>query len=257
MTAKIQKIHFEASDALKAKDAYIKFVDIYGDSTPEEADVIVVFGGDGFMLHNLYKSIDHGKPVYGMNCGSVGFLMNEYCEYNLLDRLASSVEHIFHPLRMVVFEKDSVNAEIFAINEVSLLRQSFQAAKLKVIIDNQVRLHELVCDGLIVSTPVGSTAYNLSAYGPILPLDSPLLALTPVSPFSPRRWRGALLPNNVIVEVHVLDAKSRPVSATADHTRFEYISRIQVSQFTDATIRILSDPNRSWSDRIMAEQFPV
>ncbi|MBY7649131.1 MAG: NAD kinase [Candidatus Liberibacter europaeus] len=258
MNRNIQKIHFIASDTVKAQGAYHRFVDIYGNSSSEEADVIVVFGGDGFMLQNLYKSIEHGKPVYGMNCGSVGFLMNEYYEDGLLERLSMALEHVFHPLRMVVFKNnDDISEEMFAVNEVSILRQSFRAAKLKVIIDNQVRLHELVCDGLIIATPVGSTAYNFSAHGPILPLDSPLLALTPVSPFSPRRWRGALLPNNVVVEVQVLESEDRPVSATADHTRIEYISCIQISQFTDASIHILSDPNRSWSDRIMAEQFPV
>ncbi|MBL0848683.1 MAG: NAD kinase [Candidatus Liberibacter ctenarytainae] len=259
MSRDIQKIHFSASSAVRAQEAYNQFVDIHGNSSPEEADVIVVLGGDGFMLRSLHGSTRHGKPLYGVNCGSVGFLMNEYRIEGLKERLSIAEEHIFHPLKLDIFESDTVMVSNFiAVNDVSILRMTPQAAKLKVMIDNQVRLHELVCDGLIVATPVGSSAYNFSAHGPILPLDSPLLALTPVSPARPRRWRGALLPNNVLVEVQILEHEDRPVIVAADFLKIESktMSRIQISQLSSVTMRILSDTNRSWSDRILAEQFP-
>ncbi|AKK20047.1 NAD kinase [Candidatus Liberibacter africanus] len=263
MDRNIQKIHFVASKAEKAQEAYDKFVNIYGNSTYEEADVIVILGGDGFMLQNLHQSQKCGKPLYGMNCGSSGFLMNEYRIDNLIERLSSSIEYIFHPLNITIFDQNnSICAQnILAINEVSIIRkpnhnQLVQAAKLKVIVDNQVRLPEIICDGLIIATPIGSTAYNFSALGPILPLGSPHLVLTPVSPCKPRRWHGAILPNDVMIEIQVLEQEQRPVIATADRLAIEPVSRIQVIQSFDVTMRVLSDPNKSYSDRILAAQFP-
>nr|WP_310649474.1 NAD kinase [Candidatus Liberibacter sp.] len=253
----MQRVHFRASTAAKAQEAYHNLIHIYEDTSPEEADAIVVLGGDGSMLQTLHDSMNFGKPVYGMNYGSVGFLMNDYREENLLERISRSIEYTFHPLKMTIFKEDGQFSEILAINEVSILRQSFRAAKLKVMIDDKIRLDELICDGLLVSTPVGSTAYNLSAHGPILPLEAPLLALTPVSPFRPRRWRGALLPNHVRVDIQVLEPHDRPVNAIADHTGVRLALRIQIAQFAGVTMRILSDADRSWSDRILTEQFSV
>ncbi|MEG8098902.1 NAD kinase [Candidatus Liberibacter brunswickensis] len=257
----IQKIHFKVSKSKKAQESYEKFVNIYGNSTYEEADVIVVLGGDGFMLQNFSNL--KKKPMYGMNCGSVGFLMNEYRVENLKERLSVAVEYIFHPLKLTVFDyNNSICAEnILAINEVSIIRktvhkQFVQAAKLKVKIDNQLRLPELVCDGLIVSTPIGSTAYNFSARGPILPMGSPHLALTPVSPFKPRHWHGAILRNDVMIEVQVLEHEQRPVIVTADRLAIESVFRINVIQSFDVSMHILFDPDRSYSDRILAAQFP-
>jgi NAD+ kinase len=199
--------------------------------------------------------MNSGKLVYGMNCGSVGFLMNDYKTTDLHDRICTAVENAFHPLKMTTSNADGSNSSALAINEVYLFRQSYQAAKLRVEIDGHVRLEELICDGLMVATPAGSTAYNLSAHGPILPLDAPLLAMTPVSAFRPRRWRGALLPNRVTVDIHILEAEKRPVNAVADNTEIKSILHVRIAQSEDMTARILSDPDRSWSDRILAEQF--
>ncbi|MEK1899679.1 MAG: NAD kinase, partial [Rhizobium sp.] len=208
-----------------------------------------------FMLQTLHSTMNSGKLVYGMNCGSVGFLMNDYKTTDLHDRICTAVENAFHPLKMTTSNADGSNSSALAINEVYLFRQSYQAAKLRVEIDGHVRLEELICDGLMVATPAGSTAYNLSAHGPILPLDAPLLAMTPVSAFRPRRWRGALLPNRVTVDIHILEAEKRPVNAVADNTEIKSILHVRIAQSEDMTARILSDPDRSWSDRILAEQF--
>jgi len=199
--------------------------------------------------------MNSGKLVYGMNRGSIGFLMNEYRTEKLQDRICAAVENAFHPLQMTTANSDGSNSTALAINEVSLFRQSYQAAKLRVEVDGVVRLDELICDGLMVATPAGSTAYNLSAHGPILPLDAPLLAMTPVSAFRPRRWRGALLPNKVTVDIHILEAEKRPVNAVADNTEVKSVLHIRIAQSEHTTARILSDPDRSWSDRILAEQF--
>jgi NAD+ kinase len=190
-----------------------------------------------------------------MNRGSVGFLMNDYRTENLPERIAAAVENEFHPLKMTTTNADGSTSVALAINEVYLFRQSYQAAKLKVTIDGHVRLEELICDGLMIATPAGSTAYNLSAHGPILPLDAPLLAMTPVSAFRPRRWRGALLPNRVCVDIDILEADKRPVNAVADNAEVKSVLHIRVAQSASITARILSDPDHSWSDRILAEQF--
>ncbi|WP_454287358.1 NAD kinase [Rhizobium arsenicireducens] len=255
MTRSFQSLSFIASISEEAQASRDELSARYGNVDPAEADVIVALGGDGFMLQTLHDTMNSGKLVYGMNRGSVGFLMNDYSTESLRERIAAAVENEFHPLKMTTTNADGSNSVALAINEVSLLRQSYQAAKLRVLIDGKVRLDELICDGLMVATPVGSTAYNLSAHGPILPLEAPLLALTPVSAFRPRRWRGALLPNRVSVEIIVLEPEKRPVNAVADHTEVKSVIRVHIAQSEDTTARILSDPDRSWSDRILAEQF--
>jgi len=255
MTRDTTSLCFISSDADSAQEAAKRLAALYGQSAPEEADVIVALGGDGFMLQTLHDAMHSDKLIYGMNRGSVGFLLNEYREEGLRERIAAAVEHLIRPLEMTVRVHDGEKVRAYAINEVSLLRQSYQAAKLKVLVDGRVRLPELICDGLMVATPAGSTAYNLSAHGPILPLEASLLALTPVSPFRPRRWRGALLPNRVTVDIVVLEAEKRPVNAVADHTEVKSVSHVRVRETDEIRARILSDPDHSWDDRILAEQF--
>ncbi|TCR04673.1 NAD kinase [Neorhizobium sp. JUb45] len=250
-----KSLAFLASIAPEAQAALEELTRLYGQTPADEADVIVALGGDGFMLQTLHDSINSGKRVYGMNCGSVGFLMNDYRSDNLHERVSASVENAIHPLRMTTTNTDGTSSVALAINEVYLFRQSYQAAKLRVEIDGKTRLEELICDGLMVATPAGSTAYNLSAHGPILPLEAPLLAMTPVSAFRPRRWRGALLPNRVCVDIHILEAEKRPVNAVADNTEVKSVLHIRVAQLKDMKAHILSDPDHSWSDRILAEQF--
>lgn len=255
MPQPFQTISFVASAVPEAQEAREELVRLYGDASFYEADVIVVLGGDGFMLQTLHATMNSGQSVYGMNRGSVGFLMNEYRTSDLIERIAASVENKFHPLRMITEDSEGILRSALAINEVSLFRQSYQAAKLRVEVDGTVRLEELICDGLMVATPVGSTAYNLSAHGPILPLESRLLAMTPVSAFRPRRWRGALLPETAVVDIQILEPGKRPVNAVADHTEVKSVLKVRIEQSRETTARILSDPNRSWSDRILAEQF--
>ena len=190
----------------------------------------MALGGDGLMLQTLHTFMNTGKPIYGMNCGSVGFLMNEFREDDLPARLAAAVETAIHPLAMRAIDADGVTHTAFAINEVSLLRQSYQAAKLEIAIDGHVRLEELICDGILVATPAGSTAYNLSAHGPILPIYAPLLALTPISAFRPRTWRGALLPDHVEVRITILEAEKRPVNAVADNVEFKSVVEVTVAE---------------------------
>ncbi|CAD7029053.1 NAD kinase [Pseudorhizobium halotolerans] len=255
MSSTVSSLSFCASSAPEAMAARDELIRIYGNSPVEEADVIVALGGDGFMLHTLHGTINSGKAIYGMNCGSVGFLMNDYRTEDLRERIESAVENVLHPLQMKTTNADGTSSIALAINEVYLFRQSYQAAKLRVEIDGRERLAELICDGLMVATPAGSTAYNLSAHGPILPLEAPLLAMTPVSPFRPRRWRGALLPNHVQVDIHILEPEKRPVNAVADNMEVKSVLRVQVEQSEEMTARILSDPDHTWSDRILAEQF--
>lgn len=246
---------FKASTAVEAQLALQELVSLYGQVPADEADVIVALGGDGFMLQTLHDTMNSGKQVYGMNRGSVGFLMNRYSTENMVERIRAATENTIYPLEMHTIDADGNHGMALAINEVSLLRQSYQAAKLRVLVDGRVRLEELTCDGLLLSTPAGSTAYNLSAHGPILPLEAPLLALTPVSPFRPRRWRGALLPDKVTVDIEILEAEKRPVNAVADHFEVKSVQSVRIIQSKSMTARILSDPDQSWSDRILAEQF--
>lgn len=250
-----RSLSFIAANTVEALASREELIKLYGNVRPDDADVLVVLGGDGFMLQTLHETMNSSRLIYGMNRGSVGFLMNDFRVDNLLERIAIATENGFHPLKMTTESADGTRTTALAINEVSLLRQSYQAAKLRVVIDGKERLDELICDGLMVATPVGSTAYNLSAHGPILPLDAPLLALTPVCPFRPRRWRGALLPNRVKVSIEILESDKRPVNAVADNTEVKSVLSVQVEQANDMTARILSDPDHSWSERILAEQF--
>jgi len=248
------EIHFTASEAPEAQAALKNLVTRYGNAPPESAGVIVALGGDGFMLQSLHNFIESGLPIYGMNFGSVGFLMNEYRENELNERLQAAEPTRIHPLRMTAHSAAGENTAI-AFNEVSLLRQTRQTAKLRIVLDGKVRLQELVCDGILVSTPAGSTAYNLSAHGPILPINAPLLALTPLSPFRPRRWRGALLPHEAKIRFDVLNPERRPVSAVADDLEVRNVERIDVAEDRKIAVTMLFDAGHSLDERILAEQF--
>ena len=250
-----RSIAFISSGAKEADEALKTFVGLYGNTAPEEADVIVALGGDGLMLQTLHRTMDSPKPIYGMNRGSVGFLMNEYSEYGLPERLAAALPSIIHPLVMRARDIHGVETTARAINEVSLLRQVHQAAKLRIEIDDATRLGELVADGVLVATPAGSTAYNLSANGPILPLGAPLMALTPLSPFRPRRWRGALLPDAARVVIEVLEADKRPVAAAADHFETRRVTRVAIAMDRATSLVLLHDPGHSLDERILSEQF--
>ncbi|NQU59379.1 MAG: NAD kinase [Rhodospirillales bacterium] len=249
------KICIVASDAPPAQEAAKKLVERYGNCTPEEADVIVPLGGDGFMLETLHRHIDVNKPVYGMHRGSVGFLMNNYDENGLKERLDSAEAVTLHPLKMTAATLDGQQHVALAINEVSLLRESRQAAKIRIKIDGVTRMDELICDGILVSTPAGSTAYNLSAHGSIIPLGSQLLALTPISAFRPRRWRGALLPSSGSVSFEILEADKRPVSAVADYTEVRDVREVTVREDDSTSLRLLFDPEHNLEERILREQF--
>jgi NAD+ kinase len=248
-------IAFIASDADTARAAQRRLAARYHGVSPEAADVVVALGGDGFMLQALHTFMNTGKPIYGMHCGSVGFLMNDFSEDTLPERLNAAVATAVHPLKMRATDAKGDRHEAYAINEVSLLRQSYQAAKLEVAIDGQVRLAELIADGILVATPAGSTAYNLSAHGPILPIYAPLLALTPLSAFRPRTWRGALLPDRVEVRITVLEADKRPVNAVADNVEFKSVVEVWVKQDRQAESLVMFDPDHSWDERILSEQF--
>jgi NAD+ kinase len=249
------KIAFITSQTLSAKTSAKNLAAMYDHVKPDQADIIIALGGDGFMLQTLHKFMNSGKRIFGMNRGSVGFLMNEYKEENLIERIAKAELESIRPLEMSAHTVSGKIVTANAINEVSLLRQSFQAAKIKIVVDGKERLDELTCDGVMLATPAGSTAYNLSAQGPILPLDAPLLALTAVSAFRPRRWRGALLPNQSVVDMHILEATKRPVNAVADHQEVKSVARVTIKQSTHSTALLMFDENHSWNERILAEQF--
>ena len=224
------KLALLSSQARPARTALKALAKIYGNNSPQDADVIVALGGDGFMLQTQHEYMNSGLPVYGMNKGTIGFLMNEYTTKNLVERISMAVASHIHPLVMLATDSDGAQHKALAINEVSMLRQSYQAASLQISIDGKTRLEALICDGILLATPAGSTAYNLSAHGPILPLDAPLLALTPVSPFRPRRWRGALLPNRAHVEISVNEPDKRPVNAVADHVEVKSVHKISIRE---------------------------
>jgi NAD+ kinase len=244
-----------ASRTADAQQAARDMMARYTFVTPAEADVIIVLGGDGFMLETLHKTMKKNKKIYGMNRGTVGFLMNTYARDGLFERLHRAQEFILHPLNM---QAETVDGEIFealAINEVSFLRETRQAAKLRISIDDVVRLPELVCDGLIITTPAGSTAYNLSASGPILPLGADLLAMTPISPFRPRRWRGAILPHTANIIVEPIHPHKRPVSAVADSVEVRDIVRVVIHEARNQRLHLLFDPEHNLEERILSEQF--
>jgi NAD+ kinase len=250
-------IAFVAAEDSEARDALASLTARYDHAAPDRADVIVALGGDGFMLQTLHANIGRDIAIYGMNRGSVGFLMNGYEAEDLPERLERAEPVRVHPLRMRAKTKDGKQHEALAINEVSLLRQTRQAAKIRVRIDGVVRLEELICDGIMVATPAGSTAYNLSAHGPIIPIGAELLALTPISVFRPRRWRGALLPQTAEVTLEVLADGKRPVSATADQTEVRDVTSVEISQVNDLSVTMLFDPEHDLEERILKEQFAV
>jgi NAD+ kinase len=255
MARRFSNIAFVASTAPDAQSALKALQDRYPNAAPEEADVIVALGGDGLMLQSLHRFMGTAKPIYGMNKGTIGFLMNDFREDDLFERLEAAERGVIHPLLMVAWDVHGVAHTARAINEVSMLRQTYQAGKLRVSVDNRVRIPELIADGILVATPAGSTAYNLSVGGPILPLNAPLLALTPISAFRPRRWRGALLPDYAKIQIEVLEAGNRPVSAVADHTEFRNVSRVDVSMDRSVDLVMLHDPGHSLDERILREQF--
>ena len=249
------KFHFIASENPEAKEALKVLIKRYDQTKLELSDVIIAIGGDGMLLKALRNSIEKNKPVFGLNKGNVGFLMNELSFDNLENRIQTARKVKMHPLFMSAHK---INGNIFtelAVNEVSILRQTHQAAHLKITVDKKERLNELVCDGILVSTPIGSTAYNLSARGPIIPLNANILAITPISSFRPRRWRGALLPQRVKIRIEVLNFDTRPVSATADNVEARDIKYIEISTDKTKKLTILHDSDHSLDERIMKEQF--
>ena len=251
------RIHFAAASTPLATDARERLVARYGDCATEHAAVVVALGGDGSMLESLHRVLPLGIPVYGMNCGSVGFLMNTFSEDDLPGRLAAAQEAELHPLHMHAVTRTGEAVAALAFNEVSLLRQLRQSAKIRIVIDGRVRLQELSCDGVLISTPAGSTAYNLSAHGPIVPLSANLLPLTPISAFRPRRWRGALLPSSAAVLFEVLESDKRPTAAVADFTEVRDVVSVSVREDRSVHVTVLFDPDRILSERIIAEQFTV
>ena len=249
------RLAFVASRAPEAQAGLRVYRERYGDVPVEQCDVIVALGGDGFMLQTLHRHLAHGKPVYGMKAGTVGFLMNQHRPDNLVERIGRAVPAVLKPLEMLATSEAGSTVHALAFNEVSLLRQTKQAAHLRISINNAVRLPELVCDGVLVCTPAGSSAYNLSAHGPILPLESRVLAITPISPFRPRRWRGAVIGADTEVRIEVLDPYKRPVSATADSSEVRDIAEVVIREVRDRTVTLLFDPEHNLEERLLSEQF--
>jgi NAD+ kinase len=252
---KYDRIAFVASPAPEAQRAREVLSARYGNVEPEAADVVVALGGDGFMLQTLHRLMPSTTPIYGMHRGTVGFLMNEYAPDGLEERLAAAETTRIHPLVMRAVDAAGHEVQHRAFNEVSLFRQFYQASRLRILIDGTERLPELAADGVLLATPAGSTAYNLSVQGPIIPIHAPLLALTPISPFRPRRWRGALLPDTATVTIEVLEADKRPVAAVADHDEVRSVRRVDIAMDHQTTMHIMFDPGHSLDERILREQF--
>jgi NAD+ kinase len=249
------KIHFVASHSDAAQSALEVMQEKYGDCDPESAEVIVALGGDGFMLRTLHRLMPADLPVYGMKIGNVGFLMNRYNEAGLRQRLEAAKSVELNPLCMIAMTEAGNETRALAINEVALLRQVNQAAHIRVVVNDSVKVEDLTCDGVLVSTAAGSTAYNLSVQGPILPLGTDALVLTPISPFRPRRWRGAVLPSSARIRFEILDHYKRPVSATADAHEVRNVVTVDVFEEQDITFKLMFDPDHSLEDRILDEQF--
>lgn len=249
------RIAFVSSGTPEADNATESLRTRYGHVQPEQASVVVALGGDGLMLQTLHQVMSLGIPVYGMNFGSVGFLMNPFSADGLVERLAAANATDIYPLSMQVRDADGETHEALALNEVSLFRSTYQAVKVEILVDGHTRLDELICDGVLISTPAGSTAYNLSAHGPILPIDSSLLALTPISPFRPRRWRGAILNNRAEVTFRTREAGKRPVSAVADNQEFQNVLEVKVREDRDHKVTLLFDPGTGLEERVLSEQF--
>jgi len=252
---RFKRIAFVAGTTPEAREAYERLQQHYGNVEPKDADVIVALGGDGLMLQTLHRFMNSGKPIYGMHRGTIGFLMNEFATNALPDRLAAAHITVIHPLVMRARDSAGRVHEHRAINEVSLFRQSAQAAHLRILIDGEERLAELIADGILVSTPAGSTAYNLSVQGPIIPINASLLAMTPISPFRPRRWRGALLPDKAKVTIEAMDADKRPVAAVADSDEVRSVRSVDVEMDHAISVDLLFDPGHSLDERILREQF--
>ncbi len=250
-----QTIAFISSGSPEADAAAAALRDRYGDCQIQQADVVVALGGDGLMLQTLHQAMECRVPVYGMNFGTVGFLMNAFSADNLVERLARAVPTAIYPLTMDVACSDGSTHSALALNEVSLFRATYQAVKIEILVDGATRMQELICDGVLLSTPAGSTAYNLSAHGPILPIDSPLLALTPISPFRPRRWRGAILNNHATVTFKTLEASKRPVNAVADNVEFRDVVSVTVREDRSHSVTLLFDPGTGLEERVLSEQF--
>jgi len=248
-------IHFVASPALAGQSVLSAMQEAYGHVPLDQADVIVALGGDGFMLRALHRYIESGLPVYGMRTGNVGFLMNRFEHEGLRERLQAAEEVVLRPLRMKAETESGDQSVALAINEVSLLRQTNQAAHIRISVNGKVKVEQLVADGVLLSTTAGSTAYNLSAHGPILPLGTDALALTPISPFRPRRWNGAVLPGSAAVTFEVLDHHKRSVSATADAFEVRNVVRVDIHEDRSIGLHLLFDPDHSLEERILNEQF--
>jgi NAD+ kinase len=247
------RLDFTASDRPEAQAACARLKSLYGSAT--SPDVVVALGGDGFLLQSVHKYLNDQIPIFGMNRGSIGFLLNDYAENNLMERILKSESTLISPLRMRARTRDGHDRVALAFNEVSILRQSHQGAKLRIMIDGTVRLDELICDGAMVATPAGSTAYNLSAHGPIIPLTAKALALTPISAFRPRRWRGAILPHTAQVRFEALEVDKRPISAAADTFEVRDVVRVDIAEAEDLKATLLFDAGNGYDERVMAEQF--
>jgi NAD+ kinase len=254
---RFERVAFVASQTPEASQARLALAARYANTEPEKADVVVALGGDGLMLQTLHRFMGSGKPIYGMHRGTVGFLMNEFQLEGLRERLAAAKITVIHPLLMCTRNADGNEAEFHAFNEVSLFRQTYQAARLRILVDGERRLAELVADGVLVATPAGSTAYNLSAQGPIIPISASLMAVTPISPFRPRRWRGALLPDSARVRVEVMEPDKRPVAAVADHDEVRSVCAVDIKMDHSIAMEMLFDPGHSLDERILREQFGI
>ena len=255
VSTKYQRVAFVASQSPEAVQALEQLTQMYGNHPAGDADVVVALGGDGLMLQTLHEQMRSDKPIYGMHRGTIGFLMNEFSPHALGERLDAARVTVIHPLLMRATDVHGTVHIHHAINEVALFRQTHQAARLRILIDENERMQELIADGVLVATPAGSTAYNLSAQGPILPINAALLALTPISAFRPRRWRGALLPNTAFVVIEVLESDKRPVAAVADHDEARDVRRVEVLSDRSISMRMLFDPGHSLEERILREQF--
>ncbi len=249
------RVSFVSSGTAESTAAMAQLRARYGDCGLAEAQIVVALGGDGLMLQTLHEVMDRDVPVFGMNCGSVGFLMNDYDDEGLVERLRAAKPTRITPLQMHVTDVTGATHDALALNEVSLFRTSYQAVKIEIIVDGHTQMNELICDGILLSTPAGSTAYNLSAHGPILPIDAPLLALTPISPFRPRRWRGAILSNNAVVTFRTLETEKRPVSAVADNVEFKAVTEVVVRENRAHRVTLLFDPGTGLEERVLSEQF--
>ena len=252
---KAEHLSFVSSGTAEADAAMARLKAVYGDVGINNAEVVVALGGDGLMLQTLHKVMPRRIPVFGMNCGSVGFLMNDFSEANLIARLTAAKPTRITPLQMHVIDVNGQHYDALALNEVSLFRTTYQAVKVEIIVDGRTQMPELICDGVLLATPAGSTAYNLSAHGPILPIDSPLLALTPISPFRPRRWRGAILSNHAVVTFRARETEKRPVSAVADNTEIKNVVEVVVRENREHQVTLLFDPGTGLDERVLSEQF--